>query len=328
MLPLVSTLTLVASLATATVDSAELRREDLMSALRGGGYTIILRHARTDRTVMEDPSYIPTERFKQRNLNDVGVADARLMGVVFKKYGITFSEIVSSPLFRTKETAEYAAGTPTTTIALRSFPSTAEQAALVTAAPRAGTNRLLVTHHFVIETHVPGIRPGEIGESEAVVVRLNSAGKVEIAGRITLADWTTLGAAATADAPAPVPAAAPAAHGSSGVALPATPLGRLAEAYLRAFNTGDAVQMAAFIDKSLAIDANRPTADRVQSFGKLFEDLGPLMFAGTEPSEGGSLIVQAHAKTGMVRVTFKPSSDQAGRLASVSFMFGQAGGHP
>ena len=59
MLPLVSTLTLVAGLATAPLDSStELRREDLMSALRAGGYTIILRHARTDRSVMEDPSPI------------------------------------------------------------------------------------------------------------------------------------------------------------------------------------------------------------------------------------------------------------------------------
>ena len=36
-----------------------------------------------------------------------------MMGVVFRKYGITFAEIISSPMYRTVETAEMAAGTPT-----------------------------------------------------------------------------------------------------------------------------------------------------------------------------------------------------------------------
>ena len=53
-------------------------------------------------------------------------------------------------------------GPATTTMALRVFPATAEAAALIAAAPAAGTNRVVVTHHFVIETHVPGIRPGDM----------------------------------------------------------------------------------------------------------------------------------------------------------------------
>ena len=77
-------------------------------------------------------------------------------------------------------------------MALRVFPSTAEQAALVSAPTPSGTNRLLVTHHFVIETHVPGIKPGDIGESEAVVVRPTANGKLELIGRITLSDWEAL----------------------------------------------------------------------------------------------------------------------------------------
>ena len=143
MLHLVSFLALAVPLATA--DTSELRREELMTALRRGGYTVLLRHARTDRSFQEERSYVPKERSAQRNLTDDGIRDAALMGVVFRKYGITFAEVVSSPMYRTVETAEMAAGKPDTTMVLRTFPSTREQAALVANAPRPGTNRLLVT---------------------------------------------------------------------------------------------------------------------------------------------------------------------------------------
>src|SRR5215203_983624 len=71
----------------------ELRGESLMDALRAGGYTVILRHARTDRSQpnQETPQGpIPALRSQQRNLTDNGVRDAQLMGRVFKKYKISF----------------------------------------------------------------------------------------------------------------------------------------------------------------------------------------------------------------------------------------------
>jgi hypothetical protein len=193
MLHLVSSLALAVGIATAASDSTELRREDLMAALRTGGYTVLLRHARTDQSFTERPGYTTAkDRSTQRNLTDEGIRDAALMGVVFRKYGISFAEILASPIFRTVETAEMAAGKPTAARALGAYPSTPEQAALIAAAPRPGTNRLLVTQHFVIETHVPGIRPGDVRESEAVVVRPAADGKIVLVGRITLDDWRVL----------------------------------------------------------------------------------------------------------------------------------------
>jgi hypothetical protein len=114
------------------------------------------------------------------------------MGVVFRKYGISFAEIISSPMFRTVETAEMAAGKPKTTMALRVIPSTPEQEALIKTAPKPGTNRLLVTHHFVIEKHVPGVKPGGVGESEAAVVSHAADGTIQLVGIIKLDDWKAL----------------------------------------------------------------------------------------------------------------------------------------
>ena len=118
-----SSLALLAGIVIPGSDSTELRREKLMETLRQGGYTVMLRHARTDRSVNEQRDPVPVERSKQRNLTDDGIKDAALMGVVFRKYGIQFAEIISSPMARCVETAEYAAGKPnSTTMALASFP--------------------------------------------------------------------------------------------------------------------------------------------------------------------------------------------------------------
>ena len=76
MLHIVSAITFAAGVASATLDSAELRREDLMTALRTGGYTVILRHARTDRSFQEQIGAIPEKRAEQRNLSDDGFRDA------------------------------------------------------------------------------------------------------------------------------------------------------------------------------------------------------------------------------------------------------------
>ena len=199
---ILAVLALAAQAAAAPPYSTELRGEDLMKALQSGGYTILLRHARTDWSFKEEVGSVPVERSAQRNLSADGVRDAALMGVVLKRYRIPIGEIVASPMFRARETAEYAAGTPTISMALRVFPTTDETAAIVSAAPKPGTNRLLVTHHFVIEKLVPGIKPGDVAESEAAVVRPTGDGSVVLVGRITLGDWEQL-----AGVPKTVPAA-------------------------------------------------------------------------------------------------------------------------
>ena len=338
MLHLISAIAIVVGLATA--DTTELRREELMTALRRGGYTVILRHARTDRSFQEERAYVPKERSAQRNLTDEGVRDAALMGVVFRKYGITFAEVISSPMFRTVETAEMAVGKPDTTMVLRVFPSTPEQAALVAKAPKPGTNRLLVTHHFVIETHVPGISPGEIAESEAAVVRRTSGGKVELVGRITLEDWRALAnpnAAATraATSATVAPAGYVGAHGGAtsvqaadaGPTIPDTHAGHLAREYIAAFNSGSPETMRAFIESTMLPNPERSTEQRLETYGKLFEQHGPLSVRTVEDSKSTEITLGVRSKVGDGRLTVRSSEAQPMRVATVTFTFLQ-GGHP
>ena len=318
MLKTISSLVLLSSF-VALPQQEELSRESLMEALKEGGYTIILRHARTDRSIptKETPAYSPADRADQRNLTADGVRDAKLMGVVLKKYSIPIGEIISSPLYRTVETAQMAAGNPTTTtMALRVFPSTDEQASLVAAPVKRGTNRLLVTHHFVIETHVPGIKPGDIGESEAVVVRRVGNGRIELVGRILLSDWEAMGGVA-----ATTHTNAQAAAGVSSI-----PPRDIATAYVAAFNTGSNDRMREFIEKYLLVNPARPMKARLEAYEELFTSHGPLTLEMVHSADAAEAVLAMKSKQGSFRLVVK-ASDTPGRAASVAFMVPQGGGH-
>ena len=322
-----------AGLATAPVDSVELRREALMEALQSGGYSILLRHARTDRSFNEQRDPVPTERKDQRNLNEDGVRDARLMGVVFRKYHIPLGAIISSPMYRALETAELAAGKPTSiTMALRVFPSTPEQAALVATPPRPGTNRLIVTHHFVIETHVPGINPGDIGESEAAVVRHAAGGRVELVGRILLDDWAALadpGQSAPAgsrqdghgihDTLVRVLHGSRDGYGSKPAEVPDTHAGHIAREYIAAFNSGSVDTMKTFIESWMVQDPNRPMAERLNTYSRLFAEHGALVVTSVQESQALVVTLGMKSRLGNFRLTVKASEAQPMRAASVTF---------
>jgi broad specificity phosphatase PhoE len=85
------------ALARAGGDSTELKADSLLKVLRKGGYTILLRHARTDYSFNENPSATTADRSTQRNLSEAGVADARAIGQVMRSTGIPVGEILSSP---------------------------------------------------------------------------------------------------------------------------------------------------------------------------------------------------------------------------------------
>ena len=326
---------------SSTPSRIDLRREELMSALQKGGYTIMLRHARTDRSFNEQREPVPTERSQQRNLNDAGVHDAKLMGVVFSKYRIPLGEIISSPMYRCLETAEMAAGKPTqVTMALRVIPPTPEQAKLVATPPRAGTNRLIVTHHFVIELHVPGIKPGDIGESEAAVVRHTADGKVELVGKILLDDWMALVDPSNAK---PVQESKGsgdisrsqllALHGADtsssatkSADIPDTHAGHIAREYIAAFNTGSPDRMKAFIESWMVKDTNRPMDERLKTYSTLFQEHGPLTVTDVHNSQAVEVTLGMKSKRGSFRLTVKSSEADPMRGTSVTFAMLQ--GHP
>lgn len=85
---------------------AMLSTPALIDVMRQGGYIILVRHERTEVPSVGDNFAKPrTDCFSQRNLSASGYAGARETGETLRILGIRVSEVRSSPICRTMETA-------------------------------------------------------------------------------------------------------------------------------------------------------------------------------------------------------------------------------
>jgi phosphohistidine phosphatase SixA len=316
-----------------------LSADSLLLAMRKGGYTMIWRHGATDRSVQEPMGYQNVPRFQQRNLTDRGIADAKLVGAIFKAARIPVGDVLSSPMFRTRETAEYAFGRVSDAPVLRQVEPGPEQRQLIAAEPAAGTNRVLVTHHFVIERNVPGITPGRIDEGEAAVVRHTRGDSVRLVGIFKKADWERLGAHVSAAASASTPTG----HGAAFTARPATPIqigplvipaalqtperASIAE-YLRVFNSGDAARMRQFYDKSVVPNPERTMEQRMEVYARIKGQLGNIAIDSTETPEPNKVAVKVQTSNGgPATIIFTVEPQAPFRLSGIAFQMMQPSPH-
>jgi broad specificity phosphatase PhoE len=85
---------------------ATLSAPALVDLMRKGSYIILVRHERTEVPSGGDDFSKPrTDCFSQRNLSASGYAGARETGETLRILGIRVSEVRSSPICRTMETA-------------------------------------------------------------------------------------------------------------------------------------------------------------------------------------------------------------------------------
>src|SRR5689334_2944953 len=121
--------------------------DSAMALLRKGGYTIMLRHAQTDRSVSDIPGE-NTARYQQRNMKAVGVAQAKAVAAVFKAHRISVGDVFGCPLYPTMETALYAVRNTSAGVLLRTLDPSSQERALSLVPATPGANRVLVSHHF------------------------------------------------------------------------------------------------------------------------------------------------------------------------------------
>lgn len=310
-----------------STENAIIPADSAFKLMRNGGYTMVWRHAETDYSKSDVLG--SSERDKQRNLSARGEADSKAVGALFAKMGIKVGELRSSQMWRTRETAGLAFGADRVTIdtLLRTLQPTPAQKQLIAAKPARGTNRVLVTHHFIIENHVPGIRPGMVGEGEAVVLRHTDDG-AELLSIVKLKDWEkATGGAIVADRPrqpgAPIPAT-----GTGGNLTetfnPAT-LGVMHKPeyvnvmhYLLAFNKGDD-EMKKFIEERWTPAADRTTEQRLETYRGLKGHLGSLAPMSAEV-RGDSLAMAVKVNGDQTAVlTFLFEKKDPYKLVSLSF---------
>jgi phosphohistidine phosphatase SixA len=331
-----ASLLLVVALAAGSANG-RLSADSAMAALKQGGYTILWRHTATDRNSPEDPMHPSPDRFRQRNLNDKGVRDAKAIGAIFASRGIPIGEVLASPMFRTRETAEYAFGRVKSETLLRVLDSTPAQRKLITGKPAPGTNRVLVTHHFVIERHAPGIPPGDVDEGEAAIVR-PEGDSLRTVAVIKMADWTRWHEAEEAKSAAngppgldPHAAAAGSTANRGNQKIPAAlvaPENAVVGRYLHTFNTGDTGQMREFLDKFVVPNPGRTIEQRLESYQQLKGTLGTLIILSATVPEPFKVVVEMEGSTGTkASTTFIVESAEPHRIQSILFQTGQSGGH-
>ena len=336
---ILGTTALAVWLALTPPPNGRLSADSMMVELRKGGYTILWRHTATDYSTRDVPG--ATERSQQRNLTVQGALDAEIIGRMLKLRGVPIGEVLASPMFRTRETAERAFGRTEVTPLLRLLDPTPEQRAMLMAPPATGTNRVLVTHHFIIERNATGIRPGDVAEGEAAVVRPNGD-VLETVAIFKMADWRRLaeatpGSGVTPNALAtPVPAATPATAPVGPPAPPPRPsttplvLPELLQThrnavianYLQTFNAGDPQRMRTFFEQFSVPNPARTMEQRLETYARLRGDLGNVTITSAEPGGADQVVVKVAGTTGRSGTyTFTLEGDHPGRIVSISVQY-------
>jgi phosphohistidine phosphatase SixA len=96
----------VRPVAAATAQGAEAAA--LLAALRAGGVVAVMRHGITDRSQVDTGDL--ANRAGQRNLSAAGRAQSERVGRAFRALAIPLGAVLTSPVFRARDTAELAFG--------------------------------------------------------------------------------------------------------------------------------------------------------------------------------------------------------------------------
>lgn len=170
------------------VPAQESDHAALVEALRAGGHVIIMRHASTTPGSSDD----------ERQLDDAGKAAVHSMGEALRRLAIPVSEVLTSPLIRTRQTAaaldvaDIQIIDELTELAVGQQSPRERRAWLMARAaqpPPAGSNLLLVTHSTNLELAFGAA--GRLFEGESLIIR-PEGGKAVVVARLKTEDWPTI----------------------------------------------------------------------------------------------------------------------------------------
>lgn len=182
---------------------ASLPDQELVEALRAGGYTIYFRHAATDWSqedqVVRRGDWKSCDPQRMRQLAPEGRIVAERIGHAIRRLGIPVEGVFSSEYCRARETAQLMGlGTVTPgmdVMNMRAATFVGGQAAVIARArrtlatpPPGGGNRVFVAHGNLLRA-VSGAYPGEAG---AVVFRPGGDGRLELVAELAPDDWERL----------------------------------------------------------------------------------------------------------------------------------------
>lgn len=188
-----------ASPPSAQVYGAALQGRALVSALRGGGYVLYLRHTSTDFGENDERMTDYQDCAKQRNLTDQGRAEARAIAAALRELRIPIDQVLASPYCRTMETGRLVFGNATATSAVRGGPARpdspdryADLRRILATKPARGSNTAIASHGNPFAA-VAG--PPYLAEGEMAVIQPLGGNDFRIVARIPKDAWAPLVAA-------------------------------------------------------------------------------------------------------------------------------------
>lgn len=172
-----------------------LTGQELVDALRLGGYNIYFRHAATDWSqddhVSKTGEWTSCDPNRMRQLSDRGRRMAQRIGEAIKGLKIPIDRVYASEYCRTRETARYmdlGPVRPTRSIMnMRAAELVGGRQAVIEAArrllsvpPKAGTNNIFIAHGNLMQATL-GVYAGEMG---AAVVAPEGDGDLRVVARL------------------------------------------------------------------------------------------------------------------------------------------------
>lgn len=179
-----------------------LSGRDLLTALRIGGYVILMRHASSPREPPDVTVANSDNKRLERQLDEVGRASARNMGAALRHLEIPIGEGLSSPTYRALETIKLAQLGPPIT-----YPQLGDSGQSMTAdktgaggawlkaksaeSPARGRNTLIVTHFpNIMEAYPHDI--GGLADGEALILHPDGRGGTQVIARVKIEEWSHL----------------------------------------------------------------------------------------------------------------------------------------
>jgi phosphohistidine phosphatase SixA len=195
-------LSLLLLVAFSVVRSESLSGPDLVTALRAGGYVILMRHASSPPRP-PDTAHTDAENVQhERQLDELGRSSARAMGEALHRLHIPIGAALSSPAYRALETVRLAKlGQPVTFTELGDGgqDSGAGQDSARTRWLRARAATVPAPHeNTVIVTHYPNIleayaeRAEGLAEGEALILHPDGRGGTDVIARVKVDEWGSL----------------------------------------------------------------------------------------------------------------------------------------
>jgi len=187
------------------IGQSERSDAELAAMLRGGGLVIVIRHGATNDDQADTDPLNPDNVDKQRRLSAKGEEAAKALGLAFTQIGLPIGKVITSQFDRAYQTAKLAGlvraekSADVTEGGLVVSPNENKRRALalrtlVSTAPLAGTNTVIVTHKpNIIDAF--GKDWFEVREGETTIFRPTPPG-FQVVARFQIDEWPRIAAAA------------------------------------------------------------------------------------------------------------------------------------